>query len=49
MNNITDNNYNEWVDRFLNAETSMDEERALYAYFSQRHLPPEAEKYRRMF
>ena len=49
MNSITDNNYKEWIGRFLNAETSIDEERALYAYFSRRDLPADAEKYREMF
>lgn len=46
---INDNNYAEWVDRFLDAGTTLEEERELYIYFSRPDLPPEAEKYRPMF
>lgn len=46
---INDNNYAEWVDRFLDAGTTVEQERALYAYFSRPDLPPGAEKYRPMF
>lgn len=49
MNTINDNNYNEWVERFLDAETTLEQERELYAYFSRPDLPAEAERYRRMF
>lgn len=46
---INDNNYTEWVDRFLDAGTTLEQERELYAYFSRPQLPPGAEKYRPMF
>lgn len=49
MNTINDNNYNEWVERFLDAETTLEQERELYAYFSRPDLPAGAERYRRMF
>ena len=49
MNRINHNNYREWVERFLDAETTVTEERELYAYFSRPDLPEEANKYRRMF
>jgi len=49
MNRINHNNYREWVERFLDAETTVAEERELYAYFSRTDLPEEANKYRRMF
>lgn len=48
MNRINHNNYREWVERFLDAETTVAEERELYAYFSRPDLPEEANKYRRM-
>ena len=35
MNPIDHNNYRQWVERFLDAETTLAEERELYAYFSR--------------
>lgn len=49
MNDINDNNYAVWVDKFLNGETTCQEEEALYAYFTEPSLPKEAEAYREMF
>lgn len=49
MNRIDHNNYAKWVERFLDAETTLDEERELYAYFSRPDLPEDARKYRNMF
>lgn len=49
MNHINDNNYHEWVERFLDAETTLEQERELYVYFSRADLPAGAEQYRSMF
>lgn len=49
MNPIDHNNYRQWVERFLDAETTLAEERELYAYFSRPDLPEEARRYRSMF
>lgn len=49
MDRINDNNYMQWVERFLDAETTLDQERELYAYFSRHDLPEDARKYRGMF
>ena len=49
MTPIDHNNYRQWVERFLDAETTLAEERELYAYFSRPDLPEEARRYRRMF
>ncbi|MEZ3558914.1 MAG: hypothetical protein K1V86_05535 [Duncaniella sp.] len=49
MNPIDHNNYRQWVERFLDAETTLAEERELYAYFSRTDLPEEARRYRSMF
>lgn len=49
MNEINDKNINQWVEKFLNGETSNAEERELYRYFSQPEIPAEAEPYREMF
>ena len=49
MDKINDNNYTQWVGRFLDAETTLDQERELYAYFSRPDLPEGARRYRGMF
>lgn len=49
MNRINDNNYAQWIERFLAADTTLEEERELYAYFSRPDLPAEARRYREMF
>lgn len=49
MDRINDNNYAQWVERFLDAETTLDQERELYAYFSRPDLPEGALRYRGMF
>lgn len=49
MDRINHTNYNEWVERFLDAETTLDEEREIYAYFSRPDLPEDARRYRKMF
>lgn len=46
---INDTNYALWVERFIAAETTLEQERALYAYFSRPDLPEGALKYRDMF
>ena len=46
---INDRNYKMWIDRFMAGETTIEEERTLFAYFSSPTLPPDAEKYRQMF
>ncbi|MCM1522363.1 MAG: hypothetical protein NC039_06905 [Muribaculaceae bacterium] len=46
---IDKNNYKDYIKRFLNAETSLQEEKELYAWFARTDLPPEAEKWREMF
>lgn len=48
-NSINNDNYHLWVERFLNAETSIDEEKELCAYFSRHDIPQEARRYRDMF
>lgn len=49
MNQINNNNYQQWIERFLNAETTLNEEKELYAYFSRQDLPEDARRYRSMF
>lgn len=49
MDRINHNNYQQWVERFLNAETTLGEERELYAYFSRPDIPEAARRYSRMF
>ncbi|MDE6067172.1 MAG: hypothetical protein K2G27_10170 [Duncaniella sp.] len=49
MDHINDNNYTQWVERFLDAETTLDQERELYAYFARPDLPEHARRYRAMF
>lgn len=53
MNNplidINDNNISQWVERFLDGETTCAEEQELYRYFSNRDLPADMEQYREMF
>ncbi len=53
MNNsqidINDNNISQWVERFLDGETTCAEEQELYRYFSRRDLPAGMEQYREMF
>ncbi|MCM1164359.1 MAG: hypothetical protein NC339_08955 [Muribaculaceae bacterium] len=46
---INKDNYKEYIDRFLSAETTLAEETEMYAWFSGSDLPPEAEKWREMF
>lgn len=49
MTDINDRNISQWIERFLDGETSCGEEQALYDYFRHDNLPPEAEKFRQMF
>ncbi len=53
MNNsqidINDNNISQWVERFLDGETTCAEEQELYRYFSRRDLPAGMEQHREMF
>lgn len=37
------------IERFLDAETTLEEERELYAFFAQKDIPEEFEDYREMF
>lgn len=37
------------IERFLDAETTLEEERMLYAFFAQKNIPEEFEEYREMF
>lgn len=46
---IDKSNYPEYIDRFLNAETTLDEERELYEWFSRPDIPAEAMRWREMF
>lgn len=46
---VTHANYRELIQRFLDGDTSIAEEKSLYAYFSRADLPEEAMKYREMF
>ena len=49
MTGIDNSNISQWIDRFLSGETSLKEEKELYAFFNRCDLSPEAEKYREMF
>ena len=50
MTDMTDHSEIELlISRFLDGETSLDEEKALYAFFSRPDVPEELEPYRRMF
>lgn len=46
---IDSNNYNEYIRRFLDGETTLAEERELYEWFGHTELPPGAEKWKEMF
>ncbi len=46
---ITHSQARELIGRFLDADTSLDEENALYCYFRQTNLPEDIEAYRPMF
>lgn len=46
---VTHANYRELIQRFLDGDTTIAEEKNLYAYFSRADLPEEALKYREMF
>lgn len=49
MNERIDNeNINQWIERFLAAETTCEEERRLYDYFRRKNIPEEVEPYREM-
>lgn len=49
MTPIDHSNYNLWIDRFMQGDTSIAEEHQLYAYFARPDLPEGAVKYRDMF
>lgn len=49
MSAINHNNYEDYVKRFLAAETTLAEEQELYKFFRQPDLPPMAEQLRPMF
>lgn len=50
MRNITDHSeITRLINRFLDGETSLDEEKTLYAFFSRPDVPGEFEPYRPMF
>lgn len=49
MNVIDNHNAEEWVNRFLDGETSCEEEAQLYRYFFREDLPAGLEHYRAMF
>lgn len=49
MCEINRHNYKEYIGRFLQAETTLAEEKALYHFFAQADLPTEAEPLRKMF
>lgn len=48
MNVINDKNIKECLERFFDGSTTCDEEKSLYAYFSQEKILPDVEKYRTM-
>jgi hypothetical protein len=49
MNSIDKQNAEEWIKRFLDGETSNDEERELYRFFEGRDIPRRLRKYKPMF
>lgn len=49
MNHIDSSNINQTIERFMAGETSIEEEKALYAFFARPGLPKELEAYRPMF
>ncbi|MCM1076233.1 MAG: hypothetical protein NC411_02590 [Bacteroides sp.] len=49
MTTIDNSNIHTIINRFLDGETTLDEEKALYAFFKRPDLPPEAAPYREMF
>lgn len=49
MNEINNTNISQWIEKFLDGDTTCAEERELYHYFSRKDLPEEAEPYREMF
>lgn len=46
---IDSTNYKEYVDRFLAAETTLEDEQAMYRWFARHDIPAEARKLRPMF
>lgn len=49
MNSIDKHNAEEWIKRFLDGETSNDEEQALYRFFAEKDVPRRLKKYKPMF
>jgi hypothetical protein len=47
--NINEQNVGEWVERFLNGETTNAEEKELYLFFAQGDVPEAMLKYKPMF
>ena len=45
---INKHNASQWMERFLNGETTCEEEHALFRYFEQDELPAELVKYKKM-
>lgn len=49
MNHIDNSNIRQTIERFMAGETTVSEEKALYAFFSRPDIPAELEAYRPMF
>lgn len=49
MEKINHQNATQWVERFLDGETSCAQEQEIYAYFRRSDIPAELEQYREMF
>ena len=46
---IDQNNAMQWVERFLNGETTNDEEQQLYRFFANNDIPAHLKPYQEMF
>ncbi len=49
MKSINHDNAAQWVDRFLDGDTTCAQEQDIYAYFRRKDIPSELEQYREMF
>lgn len=49
MNRIDKNNAGEWVEKFLEGQTTTNEEQELYSFFANGPVPRHLKKYRPMF
>lgn len=49
MIQINKENAEKWIERFLQGETTNEEELELYRFFANKDVPPRLDKYRKMF